>query len=352
MISGDDGIFVRHGGAMTGSAPAADATAAGGVSLIVPIGGDTSGVERCLASVSRLAPPPAELIAVLDGDFPEIQKAAEAMGARIVARPVSGGPAVARNQGAAAARGAILFFADADVELAADAVERVVAFFDANPGYGALFGSYDAEPAEPDFHSQYRNLLHHYVHQRASPDASTFWAGCGAVRRDVFEAVGGFDEDYPVPCIEDIELGYRMRRAGCAIRLVKDLQVKHLKRWRPRNMLATDLFRRAVPWTRLMLREGRLLNDLNVKTNDRLSVVLVFLLAAAIAAAAVWPPLLGAAAAIAILVLVFNRDLYGFYRRRRGAWFAARSVAWHWLYLVVCGLGFGIGTARHLVARR
>ena len=52
------------------------------------------------------------------------------------------------------------------------------------PGIAAVFGSYDDEPGAPNLVSQYRNLLHHFVHQTGRTEASTFWTGCGAVRRD------------------------------------------------------------------------------------------------------------------------------------------------------------------------
>jgi hypothetical protein len=51
----------------------------------------------------------------------------------------------------------------------------------------AVIGSYDDEPFEPNFLSQYKNLLHHYVHQTANRDASTFWGACGAIRRESFD---------------------------------------------------------------------------------------------------------------------------------------------------------------------
>jgi len=322
------------------------------ISLIVPIGQDVPGFERCLASLARLEPPPSEIIAVVDGDDPAVADSADAIGATVLKRPLSGGPAIARNLGARSARGDILFFVDSDVELPEDTIGRVSEIFEGNPDLAGLFGSYDAEPAERDFISQYRNLLHHYVHQHARTEASTFWAGCGAVLRSVFEEVGGFDEAYPVPCIEDIELGSRIRRAGHRIRLVKDLQVKHLKRWRPGNMLATDLFHRAVPWTRLMLHEGRLLNDLNVKTNDRMSVLLAWSMLPVIVAGLVWPPAFAAAVVIGALLLIFNRELYRFYLEHRGIGFALRSVVLHWIYLMTCGLGFALGAVRHATTAR
>jgi hypothetical protein len=66
--------------------------------------------------------------------------------------------------------------------------------FEAEPDLAAVFGLYDAAPAALRVISQYRNLLHHFVHQNGNPQASTFSAGCGAIRRSVFEQIGGFDE--------------------------------------------------------------------------------------------------------------------------------------------------------------
>lgn len=137
--------------------------------------------------------------------------------------------------------------------------------FRADPSLAALIGSYDDAPGDPAFLSQYRNLLHHHTHQTAEEWAHTFWGACGAVRREALFAVGGFDESIAIPAMEDVELGYRLVRAGQRIRLVKDLQVKHLKRWEVLGMLRTDIFQRALPWARLLLREGRLHDDLNLR---------------------------------------------------------------------------------------
>ena len=112
-----------------------------------------------------------------------------------------------------------------------------MARFEADPGLAGLFGSYDDEPAAPGLVSRFRNLLHHYVHQAGTfvddaRPAQTFWTGCGLIRRDVFLEAGGFDPQlYRRPAIEDIELGYRMTRAGHRIVLARDVQATHLKRW-------------------------------------------------------------------------------------------------------------------------
>src|SRR5690606_7770040 len=130
------------------------------------------------------------------------------------------GPAAARSLGAEIANGEVLFFLDADVCIHPGTAEnpgtvaRIAAVFEGRPDVDAVFGSYDTRPAAPNFVSQWKNLSHHFVHQHGHPDAQTFWAGCGAIRKPVFQAVGGFDQSYRGATIEDIELGYRLRQSG------------------------------------------------------------------------------------------------------------------------------------------
>jgi cellulose synthase/poly-beta-1,6-N-acetylglucosamine synthase-like glycosyltransferase len=180
--------------------------------------------------------------------------------------------------GARDAAGDVVFFIDADVCIHRDALSRVVLRFATEPDVQAVIGSYDDSPQEQDVLSMYRNLMHRYVHQNGRQEATTFWSGCGAIRRDLFLAFGGFDEGYGRPAIEDIELGYRLHSAGHKIVLDHALEVKHLKCWRFLNLLKTDVFDRGIPWTELILRDGRMPNDLNVQTSQRVSVALAFVL--------------------------------------------------------------------------
>jgi hypothetical protein len=131
--------------------------------------------------------------------------------------------------------------------------------------------------------------MHCYVHQRAQSEASTFWSGCGAIRREVFLAHSGFSNDYGRPAIEDIELGYRLIQAKRVIRLDRELCVKHLKRWTFWGLVKTDILDRGIPWSELILRDRNMPNDLNLALSQRVSVALVYLLlAAALAAAWRW----------------------------------------------------------------
>ena len=321
------------------------------VSVVVPVHNGGAAFQRCLASLKAADPKPLEVIVVADGDSDDSWRFAEEAGARVIRLPKSGGPARARNVGAREARGGVLFFIDADVTVPPKSVALVSGAFRADPMLGACFGSYDDEPFEPNLLSQYKNLQHHWVHQTGNEAASTFWAGCGAVRRDFFLEVGGFDEGYRRPSIEDIELGYRLRRAGHPIRILKSLQVKHLKRWTVRSHLRAEFFYRALPWTDLILAEGRFVNDLNLTWTSRASVVLAWLLvltlAAALAKPGLWPAPLAAAAG----VLTLNAEFYQFLFRKRGARFLLQSLPWHWLYFLYSGLAFAVGLGRNRLRR-
>jgi glycosyltransferase involved in cell wall biosynthesis len=321
------------------------------ISVIIPVHNGGASFRRCLASLADAAPAPAEIIVVADGDTEGSAQLAEEFGAKVFRTPEAGGPARARNLGAREAEGDILFFIDADVNVAVGAIAQIADSFRNDPELAALIGSYDDMPAAANFLSQYKNLFHHYVHQTGNTEASTFWGACGAIRREFFLELNGFDESYREPCIEDIELGYRLKQAGYRIRLCKELQVKHLKRWGIKALLKTDFFQRALPWTELILRQRRFLNDLNLKMSSRASVMLTYGIVVALAGAWWRPGFLAIAIALMLLLLFLNASVYRFFQRKRGFWFALRTVPWHWLYFFYSGLAFAIAAAGHFFTR-
>jgi Glycosyl transferase family 21 len=277
------------------------------LTAIVPATDAPPTLAACLASIRESADPPEELLVI---------------GA------AAGGPSAARNAGAERAASDVLVFVDSDVEVHPDAFTRIRRAFDYDPRLAALIGSYDAAQAESGIVSAFRNLLHHHVHQSAAGRASTFWAGLGAIRRDDFLAVGGFDaRRFKHPSVEDIELGMRLADRGARIRLDPGLQGTHLKRWTLPGMVRTDLMRRAVPWLLLLMRAGRPSAALNLGWRHRLSAAAAVGGAGALAARR--PALL--AACVAALVGL-NWSFYALLWRVRGPVGAGAGVPLHALH--------------------
>ena len=328
------------------------------LSVVIPVNNGGRDFERCLRGLRDSSWTDYELIVVDDGSTDSTADVAESFGAQIFRNPTKLGPASARNAGASASSAPLIFFVDADVAVHPDAIARGMARFVDDPELAGLFGSYDADPAAPGLVSRFRNLLHHYVHQSGhfegdARPAHTFWTGCGMIRRDVFLEAGGFDPQlYRRPAIEDIELGYRITRAGHRIVLARDVQATHLKRWTLFDMVRTDIFRRGVPWVLLMKRSRIVETDLNVSRSQRACVAATGLGLLGVLAGFWLPWLLALLPASLAAIVALNREFYGFLARRRGLAFAFASTALHLLYYCCCGVSVVIAEGLWLVSRQ
>jgi GT2 family glycosyltransferase len=323
------------------------------LSIIVPVRNNPGDLRECLTALAHASGPDSEILVVDDASTDETPLVAAELGGHVLRLPENSGPAAARNHGARHARGDVLFFVDADIVIGRHTVGRVLKAFEEHPEVAAVFGSYDAAPRAAGIVSRYRNLLHHYVHQNGQADAATFWAGCGAIRRDVFREVGGFDERrFPRPSIEDIELGHRLRQAGHRILLDKAIQGTHLKRWSLAAVVRTDITRRAIPWARLILENKTIPKTLNLVWNQRLSAALVALASAALPLAVIWLPFATMSAIALVAVLLVNRKLYLFLWGRGGFWFAIVCVALHLLYFLYSGLSYLFVWFEHRIGAR
>jgi hypothetical protein len=150
--------------------------------------------------------------------------------------------------------------------------------------------------------------------------------------------------------IEDVEMGYRLRRAGHKIMIEKRLLGKHLKKWDFRSLLHTDIVCRAIPWTKLILESRSVPQDLNFRRGHRVSAGLVGLLGVVTlllsyclyrSAAASFLPILVAGWLILAGTAVFlNRRVYQFFLQRKGFLFTPAAVGLHFAYYFYSGLVF------------
>ena len=240
--------------------------------VIIPARNAERHIGRCLEALQRDGAP-IEIIVVDDASADATAAIAEAKGARVVRLRMQSGPGAARNAGVAVSEADIVIFVDADVEVAPGSLTSMLAFLEDHPECAAVFGSYDDSPGGASTVSKYRDLIFHYRHQTGRTEADTFWSGFSAVRREPFLSVGGFASGRQ-DGIEDIELGARLRAASHRIALQRGLLCKHHKHWTLRSMIYIDLFKRALPWSRLLLERKCWAGDLNLRRDRRFGVAL------------------------------------------------------------------------------
>jgi len=314
-----------------------------GISVIMPVYNGATFIPLSLPPLIAMAKrgEVLEVIVIDDGSSDDSKQIAQQMGAKVLSSGGRIGPGGARNQAAEIALGDILWFVDADVVVHQDAALSLHRGFD-ELQIVAVFGSYDTKPPARNFFSQYKNLVHHYYHQRASNEARTFWSGCGAVRRTAFLEEGGFDvERYQYPSIEDIELGQRLIERGGRVRLHRDVQCTHLKVWRLGNLLHTEIFRRAIPWSRLILGTGGGIPDeLNVGVAEQARA----LVAAGLLLTVLAAPLGYVSPQFLIfpllLVLFANIEMAIFFYKKRGLVFACGAMMFHQVYYLYSAAAF------------
>jgi GT2 family glycosyltransferase len=328
------------------------------LSVVIPVHNGGADLRRCLEALAASVRPADEVIVADDASTDASGELARRHGARVVTLPGSPhGPAFARNRGAEVAGGDVLVFVDADVAVHHDTLGRIEQTLAEHPEVAAVFGSYDDDPPARELVSRYKNLLHHWVHQHGRREAVTFWTGCGAVGRATFRSVGGFDETWP--SLEDIELGARLRRSGLRVLLCPEVQATHLKRWTLASLLRSDILDRAFPWTRLIVEEAHLPEDLNLDVRSRFSALAGWGIVLSLAFAwwswptgALWPYASACAFLAMSIVVVLNAGLYGFFLRRGGAWFALGAAGLHLFYLLYSSLAFGLAAGWYAVRGR
>lgn len=200
------------------------------ISIITPAYNNADQVKKLLESVrpdiSRGEGP--EVIVVDDGSAADaVREVVESSGiARYVRLDKNSGPAKARNEGAKLAKGDILLFVDSDVIFYPSTFSRIKQRFENDPHLNALCGEYDYEPENKSFSTKFKAL----VSRSWAPLGDTitvFVARLGAIRKSVFDDMGGFDDTIKTASSEEWEFGRRLIAGGITINYDQTIKVRH-----------------------------------------------------------------------------------------------------------------------------
>jgi glycosyltransferase involved in cell wall biosynthesis len=328
------------------------------LTVIVPVHNGATDLEACLRALIKgdLPRDTWELIVVDDASTDTSLMIAERFANRVIRlEEPAKGPAFARNRGIEAANSSHVAFVDADVMVHADALRLLCEKLESED-IAAVFGSYDDRPLASNVVSQYRNLLHHFVHQRAAGFVESFWAGCGAAKKEIIASVGMFDEErFHRPEMEDVDLGYRLRDAGHRICLDPAIQCTHRKRITLPGMVASDFSRRGIPWTRLLLDRGMLNapRGLSLGPADRVSAftAVIFALLLVVALVELSVALWIMAAGWLLAFVGANQQLFKSFSRLRGRRFLIAAIPLHLIYSLVAVSALLWGIVTHPFSR-
>lgn len=183
------------------------------VSLVIPGRDCAATLRECLTAavaVQRRTPQLREILFVDDGSVDQTADIARSFAEVTYVEGLGRGPASARNLGWKRARSERVWFVDSDCVAHVEALLHLVGHLD-DDGVAGVSGTYDN--ARPD--SLLATLIHEEIRERhiAMPTDVDFLATFDVLyRREVLEALDGFDERYKKA--QDAELAMRCREAG------------------------------------------------------------------------------------------------------------------------------------------
>ena len=202
-------------------------------SIIIPTRDRHAQLSVCLDAIADLRYPRAkfEVVVVDDGSRSPVEPVVAAYRERVqltLMRQPGGGPALARNRGAAAARGRFLVFTDDDCTPAPDWLDRLAARLDGAPSR-IVGGKTVNALADNVFSTASQSLLTFlYDYYSADPNKLWFLASCNlALDAQGFRSVGGFDPAYPRAGAEDRDLCDRLRAHGYGMTYAPEALVYH-----------------------------------------------------------------------------------------------------------------------------
>lgn len=319
------------------------------ISIVVPNRNGAATIGRCLEAALASRHRNFELIVVDDASEDDSLDRIRDFPCRVVQLPRHGGAARARNAGARASRGEVLFFTDADCLLEPDALARAVETLRGGADL-VVGGTYTLAACEPRFFDRFQSVFIHHFETKRAPQADYLATHALAVFAKTFRRHGGFAEN-GLPILEDVEFSHRLRRAGCRLVMDPAIEVRHVFDFSLGRSLR-NAFRKARYWTCYSLGNRDLLADSGTASHQlKLDFAAWCLSAALIAAAsgAVAPGWMAAVLAVQAANAYASRGLLRDFHRAHGLAFASAATLY---YLLVYPLAVGAGALAGLWSYR
>ncbi len=323
------------------------------ISVIVPIRDGIDSLRLCLASLKQSSFPDFEVIVVDDCSKQDCSGVVSSYGFKSIRLNQPRGAEYARNQGAQLATGDILVFTDCDMIVPPDALHRIHDRFSGNH-YAAISGICGLKAHSRQLVTLYKNLWMYYSYTVSPENFDWFITGIGAVRREVFFGLGGFDTSFNVRTGGgDLEFGRRLKEAGGNILLDKSLQVEHLQRYSFRRLLRND-YKRSKGWFQLAARKKMIpqvvkkLSIANIYPVFIVSVLISLIFLLSLFLLPFFKIFLLVATLSVAAYLIINYPLFRFFRWEGGPGFLLKTIPLSFIDHLVAGFGIISGCLGYL----
>jgi glycosyltransferase involved in cell wall biosynthesis len=299
------------------------------ISIVIPTYNASGFMLGLLDSIFNQAVNDMEVIIVDDCSTDNTVEIVKKYPVRIIQMETNAGPAVARNRGVKEAAGDIIFFLDSDVLVLDGTIKEVEDYFNNNPDAQCIIGICATTPLNSGFVPAYMAMFEyiHLIGQQYNK-VSVFAPRCGAIKKDFFLEIGGYDEQYKGADVEDFELARRINKKDCII-LNPKLLVRH--QFANFRQALKIYFKRTVMWVHLFFKEKQLDNAGPTSPSNGIAAICAFSSFLSL----LLVPFVGFAqylfVLLAVIYLVSNLKWWNFMRGEAGFLFSVRAMALNYL---------------------
>jgi glycosyltransferase involved in cell wall biosynthesis len=323
------------------------------ISVVIAVYNDLE-IVQCVRSIYASDPVVDSEVIVVDDGSSEIDVesllAGHGLEARVFTLEENRGPAYARNFGVRQASGDIIFFIDADAQVYPNTLSGILAHFIADFSVDAVTIAWSDTPLVDNFFNKFKAVETNYV-------INEFWeksfgSNGSAIKKQVFEAEGGFDEGFKSAHAEDFSFGLRLVDKEYNIVLDRAILMKNAYLdnffWQGLRKYCLRAFLRA----QVMQQTAHKVTTSYNSRKFKIAYALVLSTTALLAASFLGRELAFLGLIVYAAFFALNLGLYRRFFTKYGIAFSVRAVSFHFIYLATVSwsgmAGLGCGMLRNL----
>lgn len=323
------------------------------ISIVIPNYNKASTIGKCLEAAFASKYEKFEVIVVDDHSEDNSLEIIRKYPCRLIALESRSGTSKARNAGALASKGDVIFFIDSDCLLQEDTLSIVNRAVSSHGPGVVVGGTYAAVPYDMGFFNMFQSVFVNYYETKKPETPDYIAAHAMVIDSGTFRKSGGFPEVF-MPIIEDVEFTHRLKRAGIRLVMEPNIEVRHIFGFSFLRSMR-NAFRKSAYWNMYSLTNKDALADsgcasVDLKVNVASLFMILFFLAVwtvtgNVSFLYVIPP-------VFLLNVFINRGLFKSFFRTGGITFGVLAFMYYTMfYPVPIGMATVTAVIKHLFGK-